>query len=89
MNIEIILLAFAIIINALHISYIYKELSKRIDRERILTTKYIDRERVLTAKYIDKNIADINYKNGVDLQNLINDIKSGKLKKETNKKKQD
>lgn len=62
MNIAIILLAFTTIINALHISYIYKELTKRIDRERILTTHYIN-------------------KNGKDLQKLINDIKSGKLKK--------
>lgn len=71
MNIAIILLAFTSIINALHISYIYKELSKRIDRERILTTNYVN-----------KNINDVNYKNGIDLQKLINDIKSGKLKKE-------
>lgn len=74
MNLAIILLAFTTIINALHISYIYKELSKRIDRERMLTTKYIDQ---------------INCINGIELQTLINDIKSGKLKKETNKKKQD
>ena len=74
MNIAIIILSFTTIINALHISYIYKELSKRIDRERMLTTKYID---------------SINCINGVELQTLINDIKSGKLKKETNKKKQD
>lgn len=74
MNIAIILLALATIINALHISYIYKELSKRFDRERMLTTKYID---------------SINCINGIELQTLINDIKSGKLKKETNKKKQD
>lgn len=79
MNIAIIILAFTTIINALHISYIYKELSKRIDRERILTTNYVN-----------KNIDDVNYKNGIDLQKLINDIKSGKLKKEVkHKKKQD
>lgn len=78
MNIAIILLALATIINALHISYIYKEISKRIDRERMLT-----------SKYVDMSIDEIKYINGVDLQKLINDIKSGKLKKETNKKKQD
>ena len=78
MNIAIILLVFTTIINALHISYIYKEISKRIDRERMLTTKYID-----------MSIDEISYKNGVEVQKLINDIKSGKLKKETNKKKQD
>ena len=64
MNIAIILLAFTTIINALHISYIYKELSKRIDRERMLTTKYVD-----------MSIDEIRYKNGVEVQKLINDIK--------------
>lgn len=77
MNIAIILLALATIINALHISYIYKEISKRIDREKIYLLNYMH------------GIDEIRYKNGVDLQKLINDIKSGKLKKETNKKKQD
>lgn len=76
MEIAIVILSFTIIINAFHISYIYKELSKRIDRERMLTTQYIN-----------KCIEDINYKNGIDLQNLINDIKSGKLKKEVKHKK--
>lgn len=71
MNIAIIILAFTTIINALHISYIYKELSKRFDRERMLTTKYID---------------SINCINGIELQTLINDIKSGKLKKEVKSK---
>lgn len=74
MNIAIILLSFTMIINALHISYIYKEISKRIDRERILTTKYVN-----------KNIDDVNYKNGIEMQKLINDIKSGKLKKNVKK----
>ena len=78
MNIAIILLAFTTIINALHISYIYKELSKRIDREKIYLLNYMHG--------IDD---EIRYKNGVEVQKLINDIKSGKLKKETNKKKQD
>lgn len=78
MEVAIILLSFTTIINAFHISYIYKELSKRIDRERILATNYVN-----------KNIDDVIYKNGIALQHLINDIKSGKLKKETNKKKQD
>ena len=78
MNIGIILLAFATIINALHISYIYKEISKRIDREKIYLLNYIHG--------IDD---EIRYKNGIDLQKLINDIKSGKLKKEPNKKKED
>jgi hypothetical protein len=78
MNIAIILLALATIINALHISYIYKEISKRIDREKIYLLNYMHG--------IDD---EIRYKNGVEVQKLINDIKSGKLKKETNKKKQD
>lgn len=78
MNIAIILLAFTTIINALHISYIYKELSKRFDRERKLTTKYVD-----------LSIDEIKYTNDKEMQKLINDIKSGKLKKETNKKKED
>lgn len=78
MNIGIILLALATIINALHISYIYKEISKRIDREKI----YL-------IKYIHGSVDEIRYNNGIQTQNLINDIKSGKLKKETNKKKQD
>ena len=78
MNIAIILLALATIINALHISYIYKEISKRIDIEKIYLLNYMHG--------IDD---EIRYKNGVEVQKLINDIKSGKLKKETNKKKQD
>lgn len=79
MEIAIILLAFAIIINALHISYIYKELSKRIDREKIYLLNYMHG--------IDD---EIRYKNGIEVQKLINDIKSGKLKKEVkHKKKQD
>lgn len=78
MNIAIILLAFTTIINALHISYIYKEISKRIDREKIYLLNYMHG--------IDD---EIRYKNDKEVQKLINDIKSGKLKKETNKKKQD
>ena len=78
MNIAIIILAFTTIINALHISYIYKELSKRIDREKIYLLNYMHG--------IDD---EIRYKNDKEVQKLINDIKSGKLKKETNKKKQD
>lgn len=78
MNIAIILLALATIINALHISYIYKEISKRIDREKI----YL-------LNYMHGSIDEIKYINGKEMQKLINDIKSGKLKKETNKKKQD
>lgn len=78
MNIAIILLAFTTIINALHISYIYKELSKRIDREKI----YL-------LNYIHGSVVDINNTNDIVMQKLINDIKSGKLKKETNKKKED
>lgn len=78
MNIAIILLALATIINALHISYIYKELSKRIDREKI----YL-------LNYMHGTLDEIRYKNGVEVQKLINDIKSGKLKKEANKKKED
>lgn len=78
MNIGIILLALATIINTLHISYIYKELSKRIDREKIYLLNYMHG--------IDD---EIRYKNDKEMQKLINDIKSGKLKKETNKKKED
>ena len=75
MNIAIILLAFTTIINALHISYIYKEISKRIDREKI----YL-------LNYIHGSVDEIRYSNGIDLQKLINDIKSGKLKKEVKSK---
>ena len=71
MNIAIILLAFTTIINALHISYIYKELTKRIDREKI----YL-------LNCIHGSVDEIRYSNGVEMQKLINDIKSGKLKKE-------
>lgn len=78
MNIAIILLAFTTIINALHISYIYKELMRIIDREHVDLIKLVYK--------IDK---EIKYTNGIEMQKLINDIKSGKLKKETNKKKQD
>lgn len=78
MNIGIILLAFAIIINALHISYIYKEISKRIDREKIFL-----------LNCIHGSVDSINYTNDIAIKKLINDVKSGKLKKETNKKKQD
>ena len=78
MNIAIILLALATIINALHISYIYKEISKRIDREKIYLLNYMHG--------IDD---EIRYKNGVEMQKLINDIKSGKLKKERKEVKSD
>lgn len=78
MNIAIILLAFTSIINALHISYIYKEISKRIDREKI----YL-------LNYIHGSVDSINYTNDIAIKKLINDVKSGKLKKETNKKKED
>nr|DAH23820.1 MAG TPA: hypothetical protein [Caudoviricetes sp.] len=70
MEIAIILLSFTTIINALHISYIYKEISKRIDREKI----YL-------LNYIHSSVDEIRYINGVETQKLINDIKSGKLKK--------
>lgn len=70
MEIAIILLSFTTIINALHISYIYKEISKRIDREKI----YL-------LNYIHGSIDEIRYSNGIEMQKLINDIKSGKLKK--------
>lgn len=75
MNIAIILLAFTSIINALHISYIYKEISKRIDREKI----YL-------LNYIHGSVDEIRYSNGIETQKLINDIKSGKLKKEVKSK---
>jgi hypothetical protein len=78
MNIAIILLAFTTIINALHISYIYKELSKRIDKERMYL---ID--------LIHNRCNQTEYEIGVNIQKIINDIKSGKLKKDPNKKKQD
>lgn len=75
MEIAIILLAFTSTINAFHISYIYKELSKRIDREKI----YL-------LNYIHGSVDEIRYSNGIETQKLINDIKSGKLKKEVKKK---
>lgn len=75
MEIAFILLAFTTIINALHISYIYKEISKRIDREKI----YL-------LNYIHGSVDEIRYSNGVETQKLINDIKSGKLKKEVKSK---
>lgn len=78
MNIAIIILAFTTIINALHISYIYKELSKRIDKERMYL---ID--------LIHNRCNQTEYEIGVNIQKIINDIKSGKLKKDPNKKKQD
>lgn len=78
MNIAIILLAFTTIINALYISYIYKELRRIIDNEHEDLIKLVYK--------IDK---EIKYTNGIEIQKLINDIKSGKLKKETSKKKQD
>lgn len=78
MNIAIILLAFTTIINALHISYIYKELSKRIDKERMYL---ID--------LIHNRCNQTEYEIGVNIQKIINDIKSGKLKKDPIKKKQD
>ena len=78
MEVAIILLAFTTTINAFHISYIYKELRRIIDNEHEDLIKLVYK--------IDK---EIKYTNGIELQKLINDIKSGKLKKETNKKKQD
>lgn len=75
MEAAIILLAFTTIINAFHISYIYKELRRIIDNEH---------EDLIKLLY--KIGDDINYKNGIDLQKLINDIKSGKLKKEVKSK---
>ena len=65
MEIAIILLSFTTIINALHISYIYKEISKRIDREKI----YL-------LNYIHGSIDEIRYSNGIEMQKLINDMES-------------
>lgn len=59
MNIAIILLAFTSIINALHISYIYKEISKRIDREKI----YL-------LNYIHGSVDEIRYSNGIETQKI-------------------
>lgn len=70
----IILLAFTTIINAFHISYIYKELRRIIDNEHEDLIKLVYK--------IDK---EIKYTNGIEMQKLINDIKSGKLKKEIKK----
>jgi len=75
MNIAIILLAFTTIINALHISYIYKELSKRIDKER----GYL-------IDLIHNRCNQTEYEIGINIQKLINDVKSGKLKKEIKSK---
>lgn len=78
MNIAIILLALSTIINACHINYVYKELRKIIDNEH----KYL-------IDIIYKGDDRVKYNMGIELQYVINNIKSGKLKKETNKKKQD
>ena len=79
MKLSIILLCIAVCINAMHINYIFKNLLKRIetDRDYILHLK----EEVYTI------LDDFNYRKSIEIQKLINDIKSGKLKKETNKKK--
>ena len=67
MNIAIILLALATIINALHISYIYKELSKRIDREKI----YL-------LNYIHGSVVDINNTNDIKSGKLKKEVKHKK-----------